>query len=42
MTFGIIAACALLYVLQWLVPNDGIYQNLGFANVYAEPRYGEL
>lgn len=41
-TFGIIAACAVLYVLQWLVPNDAIYQSLGFANVYAEPRWGEF
>lgn len=41
-TFGIIAACAVLYVLQWLVPNDAIYQALGFANVYAEPRWGEF
>ena len=42
MTFVLIAACALLYVLQWLVPNDAIYQALGFANIYAEPQYGEF
>lgn len=41
-TFGIIAACAVLYVLQWLVPNDLIYQSLGYANIYAEPRWGEF
>jgi len=41
-TFGIIAACAVLYVLQWLLPNDAVYQSLGFANIYAEPRYGEF
>ncbi|WP_285241275.1 rhomboid family intramembrane serine protease [Arthrobacter sp. G.S.26] len=41
-TFVLIAACALLYVLQWLVPNDAIYQALGFANIYAEPQYGEF
>lgn len=41
-TFGIIAACAVLYVLQWIIPNDAVYQSLGFANIYAEPRYGEF
>jgi len=39
-TFGIIAACALVFVLQWIVPNDGIYQNFAFATVYATPEYG--
>jgi membrane associated rhomboid family serine protease len=39
-TFGIIAACALLYVLQWVVPNDWVYQNFAFATVYATPEYG--
>jgi membrane associated rhomboid family serine protease len=40
MTFGIIAACALIYVLQWVIPNDGIYQNFAFASVYATTEYG--
>ena len=39
-TFILIGLCALLYVLQWLVPNDGIYQNLAFASVYAAPEFG--
>ena len=39
-TLGIIAACALLYVLQWIVPDGAIYQNLAFATVYATPEYG--
>jgi membrane associated rhomboid family serine protease len=39
-TFGIIAVCALLYVLQWLIPNDWIYQNLAFASVHASPEFG--
>lgn len=39
-TLGIIAACAVLYVLQWIVPNDAVYQNLAFATVYATPEYG--
>ncbi|MDR7158518.1 rhomboid family intramembrane serine protease [Arthrobacter sp. BE255] len=41
-TYGIIAACVLIYVLQLLVPNEAVFQNLAFANVYAEPRWGEL
>ncbi|KSU69663.1 Membrane associated serine protease, rhomboid family [Pseudarthrobacter enclensis] len=41
-TFGIIAACAVLYVLQWLLPDDAVYRTLGFATIYAEPRYGEF
>jgi len=39
-TLGIIAACAILYVLQWIVPNDWVYQNLAFATVYATPEFG--
>jgi membrane associated rhomboid family serine protease len=39
-TFILIGLCAFLYVLQWLVPNDGIYQNLAFASVYAAPEFG--
>lgn len=39
-TLGIIAACVLLYVLQWVVPNDWVYQNFAFATVYATPEYG--
>jgi membrane associated rhomboid family serine protease len=41
-TFGIIAVCALMYVLQWIVPGDWIYQNLAFANVFATPEFGEF
>ncbi|MET3810454.1 membrane associated rhomboid family serine protease [Arthrobacter sp. UYEF3] len=39
-TFGIIAVCGLLYVLQWIIPNDWVYQNFAFATVYATPEYG--
>jgi membrane associated rhomboid family serine protease len=39
-TFGIIAVCAIVYVLQWIVPNDGIYQDFAFASVYATTEYG--
>jgi membrane associated rhomboid family serine protease len=39
-TFSIIGLCALLYVLQWLVPDEGIYRQLAFASVYADPAFG--
>jgi membrane associated rhomboid family serine protease len=39
-TFLIIGLCALIYVLQWLVPADAVYQNLAFATVYATPEFG--
>ncbi|MCU1531499.1 MAG: rhomboid family intrarane serine protease [Arthrobacter sp.] len=35
-TFIIIGLCALVYVLQWLVPNDGIYQELAYAPVFTD------
>ncbi|MET3143436.1 UNVERIFIED_ORG: membrane associated rhomboid family serine protease [Arthrobacter sp. UYEF10] len=41
-TFGIIALCAVVYVLQWIVPDEWIYQNLAFANVFASPEFGEF
>lgn len=30
-TYVIIGLCALVYALQWIVPNDGIYQQLAYA-----------
>lgn len=39
-TLGIIALCAVMYVLQWVVPGEWIYQNLAFANVFATPEFG--
>ena len=41
-TFAIIAVCAVLQLLQFLIPNEGVYQTLAFANIYAEPKYGEF
>jgi membrane associated rhomboid family serine protease len=41
-TFGLIALCAVVYVLQWLVPDEWIYQNLAFANIFASPQYGQF
>lgn len=39
-TLGIIALCAVMYVLQWVVPGEWIYQNLAFANVFATHEFG--
>ncbi|WP_309109054.1 rhomboid family intramembrane serine protease [Arthrobacter sp.] len=39
-TFAIIAVCALLFVLQWVIPNDSIFRNLAYASVFATPDYG--
>ncbi|MFC9334212.1 rhomboid family intramembrane serine protease [Arthrobacter sp. NPDC057009] len=39
-TFAIIAACALLFVLQWIIPGDAVYRNLAYASVFATPEYG--
>jgi membrane associated rhomboid family serine protease len=41
-TFGIIALCAVMYVLQWLLPDEWIYQNLAYANVFANPGFGQF
>jgi membrane associated rhomboid family serine protease len=35
-TFLIIGLCALVYVLQWLVPDDGIYQQLAYAPAFTD------
>ncbi|WP_131683537.1 rhomboid family intramembrane serine protease [Pseudarthrobacter sp. YALA5] len=39
-TFGLIAACALLFVLQWIIPADAVFRNFAFASVYAAPEFG--
>ncbi|WP_026264872.1 MULTISPECIES: rhomboid family intramembrane serine protease [Micrococcaceae] len=41
-TFAIIAVCALLQVLQFVISNEGVYRALAFANIYAEPKYNEF
>lgn len=38
-TIALIAACALIYVLQWIVPGDAIFQNFAFASFFADPEY---
>ncbi|MEO5778185.1 rhomboid family intramembrane serine protease [Arthrobacter oryzae] len=35
-TLAIIGLCVLVYVLQWLVPNDGIYQELAYAPAFTD------
>ena len=35
-TLAIIGLCALVYVLQWLVPDDGIYQELAYAPAFTD------
>ena len=35
-TYAIIALCVLVYVLQWLLPGEAIYQQFAFANVFAD------
>jgi len=29
-----------VYVLQWLIPGDAVFQQFAFASVYATPQYG--
>jgi membrane associated rhomboid family serine protease len=41
-TFAVITLCALLQVLQFLVPNEGVYRSLAFANVFAVPRFEQF
>lgn len=35
-TYSIIGACVLVFILQWLVPGDLIFQELAFASVFAD------
>ncbi len=39
-TYILIGLCALVYVLQWLIPAGAVFQQLAFASVYASPQYG--
>jgi membrane associated rhomboid family serine protease len=39
-TYGIIAACALVYVLQWVIPGGAVYEQFAYNNVFATPEYG--
>ncbi|TLM73714.1 rhomboid family intramembrane serine protease [Pseudarthrobacter sp. NamB4] len=39
-TFGIIAACVVVYALQWLVPGQAVYEQFAYNNIFATPQYG--
>jgi membrane associated rhomboid family serine protease len=39
-TYAIIAVCALMYVLQWIVPGGAVYEQFAYNNVFATPAYG--
>ncbi|MDQ0871131.1 membrane associated rhomboid family serine protease [Arthrobacter sp. V1I9] len=39
-TYGIIALCALMYALQWLIPGQVVYEQFAYNNVFATPEYG--
>jgi membrane associated rhomboid family serine protease len=39
-TFGIIAACVVVYALQMLIPGDFVYKQFAYNNVFAAPQYG--
>lgn len=41
-TYLLIGLCALVYVAQWLVPDDAVFRDFAFASVYAMPQYGGL
>ncbi|NUP75145.1 MAG: rhomboid family intramembrane serine protease [Sinomonas sp.] len=35
-TWSIMALCGLVYLLQWLIPNDEVYQNFAYATALTE------
>ncbi|NUT70643.1 rhomboid family intramembrane serine protease [Pseudarthrobacter sp. C4D7] len=39
-TFGIIAACVVVYALQMLVPGEWVYKQFAYNNIFAAPQYG--
>jgi membrane associated rhomboid family serine protease len=39
-TYGIIAVCVLMYVLQWVIPGQTVYEQFAYNNVFATPQYG--
>ncbi|MHC6223000.1 rhomboid family intramembrane serine protease [Arthrobacter sp. MMS24-S77] len=39
-TYVLIGLCALVYVLQWLIPGNVVEDQLAFASVYATPQFG--
>lgn len=39
-TYGIIAACVVVYSLQMLIPGDWVYKQFAYNNIFAAPQYG--
>jgi membrane associated rhomboid family serine protease len=39
-TYGIIAVCVVMYVLQWIIPGQAVYEQFAYNNVFATPAYG--
>ncbi|MFP5310880.1 MAG: rhomboid family intramembrane serine protease, partial [Actinomycetes bacterium] len=39
-TYGIIAACVVVYALQMLLPGDVVYRQFAYNNIFAAPQYG--
>ncbi|WP_115788391.1 rhomboid family intramembrane serine protease [Arthrobacter silvisoli] len=40
-TLALIAACVLVYILQWIVPGDAIARDFAFAAGYVQPEAGQ-
>jgi len=38
-TFGIIAACVVVYALQMLIPGDWVYKQFAYNNIFVAPQY---
>lgn len=41
-TFAIIAVCALVYVLQWVIPGQFIIRQFAYNNFFISPEYGHF
>ncbi|WP_458112595.1 rhomboid family intramembrane serine protease [Arthrobacter sp. R1-13] len=41
-TFAIIAVCALVYVLQWVVPGQFVIRQFAYNNFFISPEYGQF
>ncbi|MBT2533447.1 rhomboid family intramembrane serine protease [Arthrobacter sp. ISL-48] len=39
-TFGIIALCAVVYVLQWVIPGQAVYEQFAYNNFFISPALG--
>lgn len=39
-TYGIIAACVVVYALQMLIPDQWVYKQFAYNNIFTAPQYG--